>query len=277
MKKLGFLLLLFIVCFTNIEAQTDSILTIKKFINLYGQYEKECYADTFQIGTTYIIEEDEYTASTKDVFPSYGVAVNYKPNFYLGYYTFEEFERQNKKPKHFIRTVPITEHRDISPKGFVEYLKRIEEESEFIKKDERDLKEIIELSKQRIKEHLQLNIKEADSSGFYPSFVDSSNSLNKSIYGVAKKITAAESLAVKPLKIFWSSAEKLFQMANRCFYISLGLREDGSMVWRIFDQSPGYRTFNFYSAWLEGDELTDAFKKELIRKNPYNKKETPMK
>jgi hypothetical protein len=246
MKKLGFLLLLFIVCFSNIEAQTDSILTIKKFINLYGQYEKECYADTFQIGTTYIIEEDEYTALTKDVFPSY-------------------------------RTVPIIEHRDISLKGFIEYLKRIEEESEFIKKGERDLKEIIELNKQRIKKHQQLNIKETDSSGFYPSFVDSSNSLNKSIYGVAKKITAAESLAVKPLKIFWSSAEKLFQMANRCFYISLGLREDGIMVWRIFDQSPGYRTFNFYSARLERDELTDAFKKELIRKNPYNKKETPMK
>ena len=251
MKKLGFLLLLFIVCFTNIEAQTDSILTIKKFINLCGQYEKECYVDS-SWQWIYGKEADNAIGHEKTLC----IYDDDKGRWQIIVYKFNN---------------------RASFKGFVEYLKRIEEESEFIKKDERDLKEIIELSKQRIKEHLQLNIKEADSSGFYPSFVDSSNSLNKSIYGVAKKITAAESLAVKPLKIFWSSAEKLFQMANRCFYISLGLREDGSMVWRIFDQSPGYRTFNFYSAWLEGDELTDAFKKELIRKNPYNKKETPMK
>jgi hypothetical protein len=69
----------------------------------------------------------------------------------------------------------------------------------------------------------------------------------------------------KPPKIYWSSAEKSIQIANKCYYVSFGLREDGIMVWRTFDQNG------------RNVDPTDDFKKELIKKNPYNKKEKPMK
>jgi hypothetical protein len=66
-----------------------------------------------------------------------------------------------------------------------------------------------------------------------------------------------EPLNEKPLKIYWSNAQKLIKIVDEYFSISLGLREDGRVVWKILGDN-----------W-EADP-SDAFKKELIRKNPYN-------
>ena len=69
----------------------------------------------------------------------------------------------------------------------------------------------------------------------------------------------------KPPKIYWSSAQRSIVIADEYLPVFFGLREDGVMVWRTFDQNG------------RNVDPTDDFKKELIKKNPYNKKEMPMK
>jgi hypothetical protein len=102
---------------------------------------------------------------------------------------------------------------------------------------------------------------EAQTFSTYKGTIEAGN--NKSITGWE---LSEKPLNDKPPKIYWSSAEKSIQIANKCFYVSFGLREDGIMVWRTFDQN-GRNIV----------DPTDDFKKELIKKNPYNKKEKPMK